>query len=230
MTQHSPTNQAEAITPAVAYFEAVTPAALDSCSILAANRDACLAAMAHVGAQFASVEYAGSGDSGEGVDVYAYADVDRRQLVAMPLLKPDVGMLVGLQRWETGHPFGRLVVHGAVHLDDTAIRQVRDLVLEADPASVPGVYGVWIESGLPPELFEGSLAPDADLRMERRLMARRLALVKEELQALPAMACDVFLRMRLRGLLTGWRRDLERGLAAAGLASKTVVSGSPAAR
>lgn len=115
MTQHSPTNQAEAITPAVAYFEAVTPAALDSCSILAANRDACLAAMAHVGAQFASVEYAGSGDSGEGVDVYAYADVDRRQLVAMPLLKPDVGMLVGLQRWETGHPFGRLVVHGAVH-------------------------------------------------------------------------------------------------------------------
>lgn len=120
-SQNYPSNQAVAITTPVtdtpaAYFEAVTPAALDSCSILAANRDACLAAMAHVGAQFASVEYAGSGDSGEGVDVYAYADVDRRQLVATPvLLKPEVGMLVGSQRWETGYPFGRLVVHGAVH-------------------------------------------------------------------------------------------------------------------
>jgi len=114
--QHSPTNQAEAITPPVAYFEAVTPAALDSSSILAANRDACLAAMAHVGAQVASVEYAGSGDSGEGVDVFAYADVDRRQLLANPvLLKSDVGMLVGLHRWETGHPFGRRVVHGTEH-------------------------------------------------------------------------------------------------------------------
>jgi hypothetical protein len=116
-SQNPPTNQAVAITTPVAdtpaaYFEAVTPAALDSSSILAANRDACLAAMAHIGAQFASVEYAGSGDSGDGFEVFVSADVDRRQRLAKPLLRSKVGMLFALQRWEEGNPFGRLVVYG----------------------------------------------------------------------------------------------------------------------
>jgi len=115
--QTSPTSQAVTIATPVAdspaaYFAAVIPAALDGCSILAANRDACLAAMAHIGVRVASVEYAGSGDSGDASEVFAFADVDRRQQVATPLLRSEVGMLYALQRWELGNPFGRSVVYG----------------------------------------------------------------------------------------------------------------------
>lgn len=123
------------------------------------------------------------------------------------------------------HVLETLVDHGAIHLDDAAIRQVRDLALQADPAAVPGIYGAWFESGLPCAVFDGSLAPDADWRVERRQMAQRLALVKQELQALPGLGCDSYLRMRLRGLLTGWRKDLERALALADRAGET---GAPA--
>jgi hypothetical protein len=55
-------------------FDATAPHHLDGRAILEANRAACAAAMAHIGAQLASVEYAGSGDSGEGEEVLVYAD------------------------------------------------------------------------------------------------------------------------------------------------------------
>ena len=134
-SQHPPTNQAVAITTPVAdtpaaYFEAVTPAALDSSSILAANRDACLAAMAHIGAQFASVEYAGSGDSGDGFEVFVSADVDRRQRLATPLLRSEVGMLFALQRWEKGNPFGRLVVYGTELTKRMALQDALELLCD----------------------------------------------------------------------------------------------------
>lgn len=116
-SQTSPTCQAVTIETPVAdsplsYFAAVTPPTVDSSSILAANRDACLAAMAHIGVRVASVEYAGSGDSGDGFEVFAYTDLDRRQQVATPLLSLEVGMLYALRRWEMGNPFGRSVVYG----------------------------------------------------------------------------------------------------------------------
>ncbi len=147
---------------------------------------------------------------------------------------------------ERVHVLETLVIHGAMHLGDDAIRQARDLALAADPAAVPGIYGAWIESGLPVGLFDDTLPPDEGWPVERHLLARRLALVEQELQALPEMPCDAYLRSRLRGLLTGWRKDLAGALAAADgagqagtgaatkvetkAATKAGLSASPAAR
>lgn len=135
-----------------------------------------------------------------------------------------------------GPPAGRagvlatLVVHGALHLGDDAIRQVRDLALASDADLVPAIYGGWIESGLPQALFDASAPATDDLRAERHLVARRLALVDEELQALPGLACGEHQRLRLRSLLTGWRKDLRRGLATTAAETKSGLSASPASR
>lgn len=122
-----------------------------------------------------------------------------------------------------------LVAHGAAHLEEGAIRQARDLALSADASAVPGIYGAWIETGLPTELFDHTLSPSADLRVERHRIARRLSLVKQELVALPELGCDGPLRVRLRSLLVGWSKDLQRGLEAAAKDAKGSFSGLPPA-
>lgn len=94
-------------------FDATVPPIVDERSILEANRDACLAAMAYLGAHTASVEYAGSGDSGEGEEVLVYADQDRiGQLPLSALLAVNVGLLQAVRQWEPGPRSPRLVVKG----------------------------------------------------------------------------------------------------------------------
>jgi hypothetical protein len=124
---------ASAVSLAPKCFEATVPPTVDQRSILEANRDACSAAMAYLGAQVASVEYAGSGDSGEGEEVLVYADQDRiRQLPLSALLKAEVGLLRAVRQWEPA-PLGRLVVKG-VEVErlgfEEALKELCDQMIE----------------------------------------------------------------------------------------------------